>query len=216
MKISEISDLDWITIPPNGGLAIARHPLLAIPEGCRLATGAEFLCANRGNPFPWGNLPKPHAHHRHWHERRLGIGGLFHHRWFVTSDGRLGGADNVPTEPPGSLRSSLLYDGGGLPTDQLAENEGYAVVRETSEADRRAFREMQMYAATHVMADGGAIISSPITEQGMIYVGFVGRCQICPNAELISFQQLRAALPHYTFELWPEWRNWSIGIRSVA
>jgi hypothetical protein len=42
-------------------------------------------------------------------------------------------------------------------------------VRETSEADRRAFREMQMYAATHVMADGGAIISSPITEQGMIY-----------------------------------------------
>lgn len=90
------------------------------------------------------------------------------------------------------------------------------MVRDTSEADRRAFREIQMYAAKHVMADGGAIISSPISRQGMIYVGFVGRCQICPNAELVSFQQLVAALPHRKFELWPEWRNWSIGRRKTA
>jgi Fe-S cluster biogenesis protein NfuA len=98
----------------------------------------------------------------------------------------------------------------------LAENEGYAVVKETKESDRRAFRQIQMYAATHVMADGGAIISSPITEHGIIYVGFVGRCQICPNAELISFRQLQTALPNYSFTLWPEWRNWSIGIGSAA
>ena len=216
MNSNEISALDWIVIPPNGCLAIARQPLSMIPEGCRLATGTELLCANRGQPFPWGHLPQPHAHHRHWHERRLGVGGLFHHRWFLTSDGRFGGAENVPTAPPGSLRSSLLYDGGGLPTDLLAENEGYAVVKETKESDRRAFRQIQMYAATHVMADGGAIISSPMTEQGIIYVGFVGRCQICPNAELISFKQLQTALPHYSFTLWPEWRNWSIGIESAA
>jgi hypothetical protein len=110
---------------------------------------------------------------------------------------RFGGAENVPT-------------------DSLAENEGFAVVCETKERDRRASREIQMYASTHVMADGGAIISLPITEPGIIYVGFVGRCQICPNAELISFQQLKTALPHYSFELWPEWHNWSIGSRSAA
>lgn len=216
MNINEIIEMDWIVIPPNGCLAIARRPLQEIPTGCRIATGSELLCANRGNPFPWGNLPKPHDHHRHWHERRLGVGGLFHQRWFRTADGRFGGAENVPIDPPGSLRSSLLYDGGGLPDDSLAENEGYAVVRETGEADRRAFREIQMYAAKHVMADGGAIICSPISKAGLIYVGFVGRCQICPNAELISFQQLKAALPHHSFELWPEWKNWSIGGRRSA
>lgn len=210
------SSVEWILIPPNGSLAISRAPLLAIPNGCRLASGAELFSANRGNPFPWGNVPKPHEHHRHWHERRLGVGGLFHHRWFVTADGRFGGAENVPAEPPGSLRSSLLYDGGGLPNDTLAENEGYAVVRETYEADRRAFREIQMYSATHVMADGGAIICSPLTEGGLIYVGFVGRCQICPNAELISFTQLKKTLPQYSFELFPEWLNWSVGTKRAA
>lgn len=209
-------DSEWILIAPNGRLAICRHPLPEIPTGCRMATGAELLCANRGNPFPWGHLPKPHEHNRHWHDRRLGVGGLFHHRWFLTTDGRFGGAENVPTTPPGSLRSSLLYDGGGLPSDSLAENEGYAVVRETTPADLRAFREIQMYAATHVMADGGAIVCSPLTATNTIYVGFVGRCQICPNAELISFQQLKAALPHFSFELWPEWRNWSVGARRAA
>jgi Fe-S cluster biogenesis protein NfuA len=110
----------------------------------------------------------------------------------------------------------MLYDGGGLVSDLLEENEGYAVVRETSQADQQAFREIQMYAATHVMADGGAIICSPIWGEGTINVGFVGRCQICPNAEVVSFQQLKKTITQYSFDLWPEWKNWSIGERAAV
>ena len=197
----------WMLLAPKGHLAISRHPLESIPPGARLATGAELLVANLGKPFPWGNLPSPEKASEMWTRHRMGIGGLFHDRWFLTSDGRLGGAKNVPETLPGSLRSCLFYDGGLAPEeDGLSENEGYAVVRETSREDQRMFREVQLHAATHVMADGGSIILSPIDE-GTISVGFVGRCQFCPNAELISFRQLCSAFPHWNFQLWPEWRS---------
>lgn len=216
MNKKEFNTKEWLLLAPNGSLAIARRPMTVIPPGCRLATGSELLCANRGNPFPWGAQSKAHPHNKHWRELKLGVGGLFHESWFITSDGRFGGASNVPQEPPGSLRSCLLYDGGGLASDLLAENEGYAVVRETNAKDRQLFREIQMHASLHVMADGGAIICSPIDDTGVIHVGFVGRCQICPNPELISFVQLKTALPHYSFVLWPEWHNWSIGAQQAA
>lgn len=202
-------DTNWILLPPSGRLAIHRRALSEIPHGARIATGVELLTANLGRPFPWGQLPTPEKASRLWKEHRIGIGGLFHDRWFVTSDGRLGGAPNVPETLPGSLRSCLYYDGGLAPDGyDLAENEGYAVVRPTTEDDRKMFREVQLHAAQHVMADGGSIILSPITSEGTIFAGFVGRCQFCPNAELISFRQLADRVPHYKFELLPEWKNW--------
>ncbi len=203
------SQADFILIAPSGNLAICRHSLPAIPAGTRIASGSELLCAQRGAAFPWGQLPEPHAQNRQWKIQKVGVGGLIHDRWFVTSDGRFGGAPNVPETLPGSLRRCMFLDGGEDST-QLAENEGYAVVRTTTEDDRALFRQVQLHAARHVMADGGGIVHSPITDDGAVFVGFVGRCQLCPNAELISFTQLQAALPHYRFELWPEWRNWRI------
>lgn len=56
---------------------------------------------------------------------------------------------------------------------------------------------------------GGAIVVSPLDESSAACVGFVGRCLVCPNPELISFEQLQAAVPEYHFRLWPEWHNWS-------
>ena len=140
----------------------------------------------------------------------IGIGGLIHDCWFKTTDGRFGGAPNVPEQLPGSLRRCLLLDGGGCVDDVLEENEGYAIVRDTSPQDMDMYRLVQMHAAQHVGADGGAIIMSPIGEDGIVNVGFVGRCQLCPNPELVSFRQLSAAVPTYNFQLWPEWTNWSL------
>lgn len=202
-------NIEWILLPPSGRLAIARRPLSEIPPGARLASGAELFAANLGRPFPWGQLPDSAKASRLWKEQRIGIGGLIHDRWFVTSDGRLGGAPNVPETLPGSLRSCLYYDGGRAPEEHgLAENEGFAVVRAASDEDQAMFREVQLHAAQHVMADGGSIIVSPLSPAGTVYAGFVGRCQFCPNAELISFEQLRSRVARYRFELWPEWKNW--------
>lgn len=207
---------NWILIPPNGNLAIHRCPVPHIPAGTRLANGHELLAANRGQPFPWGHLPEPHTNNLQWRERRIGVGGLFHKQWFVTSEGRFGGAANVTNTLPGSLRCCMYIGGGGLPNDSLADNEGFAVVKNTSEADQELYRKLQLYACQFVAADGGAIISSPIQPDGKVYVGFVGRCQICPNLELISFPQLKNALKDYYFELWPEWKGWSLSSAKAA
>lgn len=201
---------DWILLPPSGRLAIARRPLSEIPPGARIATACELLAANRGYPFPWGTLPEPHPQNRHWKEGRIGVGGLIHTQWFVTSEGRYGGAPNVPTTTPGSLRCCMYLDGGGCVDDLPADNEGYAVVRPSTGEDQDMYRRVQLYACRHVMADGGAIICSPVLDNRKVMVGFVGRCQICPNLELISFPQLQATLPEYSFELWPEWKHWSL------
>ena len=204
------SNNDWLLIPPCGNLAIARRPLSVVPSGMRIATAPELLAANRGNPFPWGHLAEPHVANRHWKNHRVGVGGLIHDRWFVTTGGRFGGAPNVPQTLPGSLRCCMYLDGGGFPDDALSENEGYAVVREVSNADNELFRQVQLYAAKHVMADGGGIVQSPIGADGVVHVGFVGRCQICPNLELISFPQLCATFPQYSFKLWSEWERWTL------
>jgi len=143
----------------------------------------------------------------------MGIEGLFHHKWFRTSGGRFGGAtDNVPETFPGSLRCNLRFGGGLCPEGNPEENEGYAIVKEFGEMCRSGqmemYRKVQMYSLSHVVADGGEIIVSPIGENNVVYMGFVGRCMFCPNAEDISFQQLKAFIPDYSFQLFPEWRNW--------
>lgn len=199
----------WILLPPSGKIAICKVPTDQIPNKARLATGAELLAANMGKPFPWGHLPTPKEATSLWKKHRVGIGGLIHNKWFVTSDGRLGGAPNVPEELPGSLRCSMLLDGGTAAQPALlAENEGFAVVRETTKEDQLLYRRVQLYAAEHVMADGGAIIMSPYDDAKSVNVGFVGRCQYCPNAEMISFKQLCKEISDVEFKLWPEWNNW--------
>jgi hypothetical protein len=200
----------WILLPP-GKLAILRFPADTIPRGARLATAAELLTANLGRPFPWGNLPTAERASQLWHQLRIGIGGLVHDRWFVTTDGRFGGAPNVPQKLPGSLRCCMLLDGGGCDgIDQLADNEGYAVVREVPSENADLYRKVQMHAAEHVAADGGAIILTQLNQFNEARVGFVGRCQTCPNPELVSFRQLQSAVPGYKLDLLPEWKDWRI------
>ena len=191
----------------DGHLSMLRTPTEHIIDGYRIATHAELLSANLGRPFPWGNLPWDTEASRLWKNHRIGFGGLIHKKWFVTSDGRFGGAPNVPTTLPGSLRCSLLIDGGHGSGE---ENEGYALVTETDEATRIMYRKVQLHALQHVVADGGHIIVSCVDKTNAVNVGFVGRCQRCPNAELISFKQLKEAVPEYSFYLFEEWRNWSI------
>lgn len=208
---------DFILLAPSGKLMICRRALDFIPKGMRISTASELYAANRGNAFPWGNNPEPQKKNRQWKEYLLGVGGLIHDKWFVTTEGRFGGAPNVPETLPGSLRRCMYLDGGENESKppSLAENEGYAIVSTTTHDDETMFRKVQLHAARHVVADGGGIITSPILANGEIKVGFVGRCQTCPNAELISYEQLKSALPSYNFILWPEWQNWKIGIESA-
>ena|ERR1700722_3538314 len=200
----------WILLPP-GNLAILRFPADVIPEGARLATATELLAANLGKPFPWGNLPNAATASQLWHQLRVGIGGLIHDRWFITSDGRFGGAPNVPKELPGCLRCYMLLDGGkfceGIDT---LEAQGFAIVREVPSENADLYRKVQMHAAEHVVADGGAIIVTQLDSNNTSRIGFVGRCQTCPNPELVSFRQLQSAVPGYKLELLPEWKDWRI------
>ncbi len=198
----------WVVLPP-GKKAFCRFATDEIPSGCELAISAELRDANQGFRFPWGNLPTPEKASRLWREHRIGIGGLYHNRWFKTSDGRLGGAPNVPLSLPGSLRSCLLLDGGGDDV-MCAENEGFAIVKPVSQETGHMYRKVQLHAAEHVGGDGGAIIVSPIFDGRVVYVGFVGYCQLCPNPELISVRQLRASVPDYDFVLMDEWKNWRV------
>jgi hypothetical protein len=116
----------------------------------------------------------------------------------------------VPEQIPGSLRHCLLLDGGTDCNSYPAENEGYGVVVDVAPENADMYRKVQLHAAEHVGADGGAVIVSPIGEDGIVCVGFVGRCQTCPSAELISFRQLQATVPQYRLELWPAWKDWSL------
>ncbi len=202
---------NWLLLPP-GDRAISRTPLDTKPAEYQLATSSDLLSANLGRPFPWGQTPEPTSAAKLWHEKRIGYGGLIHEKWFITQQGRFGGAKNVPQSTPGSLRSCLLYDGGlSDQPDKLAENEGFAVVKPVDNENRDIYRKVQMHAAEHVIADGGSIILSPLDkETNTVYVGFVGRCQTCPNPELISFRQLQKAVADYNFELFEEWKNWSL------
>lgn len=198
----------WVMIAP-GTKALNRQPLPCVPEGTRVATADELINANRGYEFPWGNLPTPEKASRLWREHRIGMGGLDHHRWFVTKDGRFGGASNVPETLPGSLRSSLLYDGGKSAVEgQLEGNEGFAIISEVPDEDRLLYRRLQLHAAEHIGADGGKLLISPISraihlgsEKKRVYIGFTGRCLTCPNPELISLRQAQASLSN---ELPPE------------
>ncbi len=210
--MKDANDLEnWLLLPP-GDKAICRTPLDDVPEGCHLASVSDVLSANLGRPFPWGQGPQPNAKAKLWNEKRMGYGGLYHDKWFVTKEGRVGGAQNVPQSLPGSLRSCFLYDGGFCePVNQLAENEGFAVIKPVSALNRDLYRKIQMHAAEHVVADGGSIIVAPIENPDeVVRVGFVGRCQHCPNPEMISFRQLQKAVPEYRFELLNEWKGWSL------
>lgn len=202
--VEELSS--WLLLPP-GNKAILRFPADSIPQGARLATSTDLLAANLGRPFPWGSLPNSDKASQLWKKHRIGFGGLIHDRWFITSDGRCGGAPNVQERIPGSLRQCLMFDGGH---GQEAENEGYAVIKDVPHENRQLYRRVQLHAAEHVVADSGAIILSPLGINREVHVGFVGRCQSCPNPELISFRQLQAAVPGYRFVLLPEWKNWEL------
>lgn len=222
--VNEARDIEknasWILLPP-GDRALLRFAAPAIPENEKitLATAGDLLAANMGRPFPWGNMPNGEDASLLWKNYMIGYGGLYHDQWFITAQGRFGGAANVPRTLPGSLRSCLHYDGGQ--SHSKAGNEGYALIRTVADENRDLYRAVQMHAAEHVSADGGHIIVSPLDwdngpESGVAYVGFVGRCQTCPNPEMISFRQLQTAVPAYSFALLPEWRNWSLTPRNAC
>ncbi len=197
---------NWLLLPP-GDTLLLRFPAPEILPGTELASSRDILVANGGAAFPWGRLPKPQPNDHLWHEHRLGTGGLYHVAWFVCREGRVGGAPNVPEDLPGSLRSGLYLDGGSSP-EGLADNEGYALVKPASDADRDMYRLVMLHAQRHIMADGGLLIVTPIDEGGIVHVGFGGRCRSCPNPLLITIEQLRVAVPGYRFEPLPEWQNW--------
>ncbi len=210
----------WMVLPP-GTIAICRFPVALALEDIvhqaaqrddgflvRVATAAELVTANRGFKFPWGNYPDASNASRLWKEKRVGIGGLVHTAWFITSEGRVGGAPNVPDTGVAALRYNMYLDGGSCA--QVADNEGYALARKTNEQTAIMYRKVQMYGARHVGADGGAIIVSPINADGTVYTGFVGRCQFCPNPELISIEALREGVLGYRFVLWDEWKDWRV------
>ncbi|MEZ4104456.1 MAG: hypothetical protein R3B60_04180 [Candidatus Paceibacterota bacterium] len=196
-----------IIVLPGGRLAILRTPSPTTLDGYRLATHSELLSANLCYPFPWGNLPSDSQASKLWQDHKVGMGGLIHYQWFVTSEGRFGGADNVPKSLPGSLRCSMYLDGG---EGSGEENEGFALVTKTDKITQNMYSKVQLHALEHVVADGGHIIVSPVCEDNIVYVGFVGRCLRCPNPEVISFKQLQKAVPDYNFQLFPEWENWSL------
>lgn len=210
---------DWIILPP-GNTAILRFPFKGglsdceLPEGLsdpRLATACELIVANRSQPYPWGDSPQatPESTSRLWKEKTIGVGGLIHTDWFVTSENRFGGASNVPKTGPGALRHYMYLDGGPDSSGILAENEGWAIVAQVSGV-AYAYRQIQLHAAEHVVKDRGGIIVFPKDGNDMYHVGFVGRCMTCPNPELISLRALRFACPELKIELHPDWKGWVI------
>lgn len=225
----KIAAKHWFILPP-GDVAICRHPQAEVPEGARLASPRDLVVANLGYPFPWGTLPEPSTGARAWREHRMGMGGLIHEQWFVTSDGRrYGGAKNVIDQLPGSLRSYLFLDGG---QGTRAENEGFAILVDTTDEERQLFRRLQLLAAQRIVADRGMLLVTPLGDDNKTcYVGFGGRCLHCPNPELITLQQVRQDLaqplspemrtliqegfpelargfPEYRVQLHPDWENW--------
>lgn len=207
---------NWLLLPP-GNTAILRFPAQIkradIPAGMRLASAAELLAANQGKPFPWGSQVDASDATPAWQTSRMGIGGLFHHHWFVTEDGRFGGASNVPGNATGNARACMLLDGGrqALQNGLLSPNEGWALVRDVAPVNADLYRDVTLYAARHVMTDGGAIVISPIDQaDDPVYVGFVGNCLGCPNPERISFHNLQEHVQQYKFVLHTEWQGWSL------
>lgn len=201
----------WTILPP-GDRAILRFPFRgsAIPEGCQLAGFADLVCANHGFTFPWGDYPDSSRASVLWRKYMIGMGGLFHDTWYVTKDGRVGGAANVPQELPGALRFSMYLDGGkeADPVAMPRDNEGFALVKPTSRADAIFYRLVQLHAMEHVGADGGRILVSPLENGNQGFVGFTGRCLSCPNIENISLRQLQSTVPDFSIQLYPEWKNW--------
>ena len=213
------SPQSWMLLPP-GKTAICRYavPLAKPPEACcfegltgiRRATNFELLAANLGKQFPWGSKadPKPHEVSRLWREQYIGIGGLVHTHWFVTADGnRYGGADNVCKEMPGRLRC-YMYLPGGLPSETLADNEGYALVKEVEVENERLYHRVHAQVREHMGADEGGVILSPLTEGNTVFIGFAGKCQQCWNPESITVKQIRKSIPSYNLVLMDEWKDW--------
>ncbi len=211
---------NWIILP-SGKRAILRFPFQGelsqceLPAGLinsRMANQCELIVANQGYPFPWGTKPEASDANtsRIWKEKQIGIGGLVHNAWFVTSDGRVGGAPNVPKTGPGALRHYMYLDGGPSKAG-IAENEGFAIVAEiANQSIAEDYRRIQLHAAEHVAGDRGAIIVFPKDGTGVYHVGFVGKCMECPNAELISVRALKHACPGLSIELHPDWKGWKV------
>lgn len=215
-ELITIAHYNWIMLPP-GKTAILRFPFagkiedVVLPKGLsnpRLATPAELIVANQGRPYPWGDA-KDMVKSRMWNEKRIGIGGLIHNAWFVTSGGRFGAAPNVLETGNAALRYYMYLDGGFEPTGTLADNEGFAVVADV-ESSYSGYMDIQLHAATHVVADRGAISVSPKDDDDKFTVAFVGRCMTCPKPEMVSVVALQEACPHLKIELHPDWKGWEL------
>ena len=211
---------DWALLP-GGKNALLRFPLsgnlsdlTTPPTGSyRLATQAEIVAMNYGAPYPWGWMPDNSKPTKMWQDYRIGYGGLIHSAWFVLANGeRVGGAPNVPDTGQGARRHYLLTSGGSNDTPEINDNEGFAVVwEEVPSVNEHAYRTIHDHIASHVTADRGGAIISPILNAGdTIYVGFIGRCMTCPNPERISIGALQSSCPSLAIALHPSWRNWQV------
>ena len=197
----------WLLLPP-GNLAILRFPTKQIPPGAHIATQFELITANLGQPFPWGRLNTDQEASPLWQIHKIGVGGLIHERWFMTSGGRFGGDRlNVDTKKtPDSLRC-YMYLPGGKYSEHLQDNEGFAVVKEVPEENLLLYRDVQLWAAERAAADAGGVIISPLHGNQEAWVGFGGHCQVCPNFKRISIHSLRKDVKDYSLTLLPEWQN---------
>ena len=217
MKTNTTDHSEWLILAP-GITAIYRRAFvrdvkeIELPSGLsnpRIATFAEVAFANRARNLPWGNLPHDGRASRLWHEKKIGYGGLVHDDWFVVAEKlRVGGAGNVPTTLPGSLRRHFRY--GANTGEFLKENEGYAVVAEIKSQVTTDYIAISDYEVKVVGADEGGLMICPPDENGVYVIGFIGFCQMCRRPENTSFPQLVKALPRLKFRLHPDWESWTV------
>lgn len=206
---------NWRYLTPM--LVAFRYPFHGdkdqLPKHVNVGTHSELITACRGSTFSWGDGLRPNPLNNLW-KHFIGFGGQSHTGWYVTNDGlRYSGAPNAPEE--GFLRHSLYVDGGysgNGPETSLQDNEGFFLVQRlpVGHSEYEFCREVFDYIASYISADGGNIIFSPKDTKGVSYVGFVGRCLMCPRPETQSIKTLQTKLSHHQFELLPEWKNWRI------
>lgn len=204
---------NWIVLP--GGIwALHRfgvESLSEIPLNGRQATIAEVISASHGYLYPWGNTLEPQLGNLLWNKFHMGLDALSHKKWFVCSDGRIGGAENVLTTGPGAGRYSYYVQGGLAEVDSLSQNEVYGVCIRTDAITQVLYGAIVKQILGPVgSGDAGRIIMSPV-KNGIAYVGFTGRCAVCPNQKHQSFEQLQKVLNDQGFNvelrLFHEWEE---------
>ena len=213
----------WFLLP-GGGRAISRYSLAFQVPGTRLATPDELRLACLGYPLVCGSSPDPAARSSVWNTHRVGVGGLFHQKWFICADNlRYGGADNIACDINGQMRRDLRV-GTARQFQSLEVNEGYATVRDLCgpclPEHQYLYQLAQNYNLRHVTPDGGELIISMIeqTEAGpTVYICFGGRCNGCAKLEQVSFPAARAYFAEhgYTAVLQEEYKRWNVHLGGV-